>query len=512
MAEDSPGTEPGVLRADVVIVGSGLAGLVAARECARIGARVLVTSGLPPLVVDGESDESTPAPADAATDSATSATVVPPEADDLHAEEFAGDGAMAALVADLGLGDLMRAQTQDEWWLKSGADVMPAPQATLAGIPASPLATDVARVVGRRGALRAYLDRLRPILTIGRETNLGALVRGRLGSEVWQRLVAPIVAADLGDDPETVLVGAASPALNAAMTRQGSLSGGVTEILSAAPGTRSRAVLDAGLLPVTDALASRVRFLGGSLRPDLGVVAVDEITDSTAVDRWRVHLADGSQIEARAVILAVDRARARSLAGNLLGAAWRGWPESHRDEVTTLVVDAPELDGAPRGRGVVALSDRTSQVLHHLTARRAGTRHCLRLITRTFMPRTGEADEVQGEITPDDVHWPRPARVLDAAEAATACDRVAGILGIELQTDSVVSAISERRLHPPSPAAEGQWARIESFQVAVEAHPGIAVSGDWLSGTGLDAKVAHAEAAASGIRGVLVRSGFHPSL
>jgi hypothetical protein len=42
---------------------------------------------------------------------------------------------------------------------------------------------------------RAYLDRLRPPLTIGRERSLGALVRSRMGARLRDRLVAPSLSA-----------------------------------------------------------------------------------------------------------------------------------------------------------------------------------------------------------------------------------------------------------------------------------------------------------------------------
>ena len=61
---------------------------------------------------------------------------------------------------------------------RNGAvDAAPLPKTGMLGIPANPLGDDVRRIIGWSGALRAYLDRLMPILTIGRAHSLGKLVR-----------------------------------------------------------------------------------------------------------------------------------------------------------------------------------------------------------------------------------------------------------------------------------------------------------------------------------------------
>src|SRR5690606_30153615 len=88
----------------------------------------------------------------------------------------------------------------------------------------------VRRIIGWGGAWRAYLDRLRPPLTIGQQRNLGALVRGRMGERVVDRLVAPLTAGRHGLTPDEVDVEIAAPGLNSALTRTGSLAGAVAQV------------------------------------------------------------------------------------------------------------------------------------------------------------------------------------------------------------------------------------------------------------------------------------------
>src|SRR5690606_22652095 len=97
---------------------------------------------------------------------------------------------------------------------------------------ANPFADDVRRIIGWGGAWRAYVDRLRPPLTIGQERSLGALVTKRMGAKVRDLLVAPVTAGVYSADPDDVDTDVAAPGLNEALTRTGSLSGGVAQLLA----------------------------------------------------------------------------------------------------------------------------------------------------------------------------------------------------------------------------------------------------------------------------------------
>lgn len=109
----------------------------------------------------------------------------------------------------------------------------PVPEPSLWGIPTVPLARSCLDMLGTRGAFRAYLDRLKPVLTIGKASNFGKLVEVRLGDAVRETTVEPLVYERFGvtaNDAEVALV---EPGLNEALTRAGSLSGGALQQLEA---------------------------------------------------------------------------------------------------------------------------------------------------------------------------------------------------------------------------------------------------------------------------------------
>lgn len=105
----------------------------------------------------------------------------------------------------------------------------PQPEPHVWGVPAVPISTDAAGVLGTGGSLRAYLDRLKPVLTIGKVTNLGKLFDSRIGASASERLAAPLVYERFGVKPDHIDVAIAAPGLNESLTIAGSLSGAVTQ-------------------------------------------------------------------------------------------------------------------------------------------------------------------------------------------------------------------------------------------------------------------------------------------
>lgn len=107
----------------------------------------------------------------------------------------------------------------------------PVPEPSLWGIPAVPLARSCLDMLGTRGAFRAYLDRLKPVLTIGKASNFGKLVEVRLGDAVRETTVEPLVYERFGVAAHDAEVALVEPGLNEALTRAGSLSGGALQQL-----------------------------------------------------------------------------------------------------------------------------------------------------------------------------------------------------------------------------------------------------------------------------------------
>ena len=196
----------------VVVVGGGVGGLIAARECAKVGMRVTLLEGA----------------------DAVGGAIQRAELDgivlDAGAESYATRGGrVRALIDELGIAERIVAPAAGGAWLAGipGVGAAPLPVGGILGIPGNPFQEDVRRILGWSGVWRAYLDRVRPPLTIGHDHSLGRLVASRMGAKVRDRLVAPVTTGVYSASPEDVDVDVAAPGLNAALTRVGSLSGAV---------------------------------------------------------------------------------------------------------------------------------------------------------------------------------------------------------------------------------------------------------------------------------------------
>ncbi|WP_454116976.1 protoporphyrinogen/coproporphyrinogen oxidase [Microbacterium aurum] len=338
--------------AHVVVAGGGVAGLVAALECAKVGIRVTVIEASDRLGGSIRTEE------------------IDGLAVDLVADGFAlGAPALDTLIDELGLRDAVEPAAGDAIAVAVGSpDALRVARLPvgLAGIPANPWSDDARRIIGWRGAWRAYLDRLRPPLTIGREQSLGALVRTRMGVRVRDRLVAPLAFGRFGVDVDDVDADLAVPGLSTALTRAGSLAGAISQLLPDGPAP-SRATLRGGMGRLVDALAGRLADLEVEIRtgarvaglhrddvgwtvrienaaPDAAASAPDADSVAQASDPDATGAPDPDatptgQIIADVVIIATDGDAAASLlasAGISVAA-----PASRQRDVVTLVVDAP---------------------------------------------------------------------------------------------------------------------------------------------------------------------------
>ncbi|HIY66613.1 MAG TPA: FAD-dependent oxidoreductase [Candidatus Agrococcus pullicola] len=267
---------------DVAVLGGSLAGLVAARDLARRGYRVLVIE---------ESDAIGGSAAGLALgDFSVSA----------RAEGFVDEtGALRELGSELGLGTTtpMSATTA----IRLPGRTVPMPENTVFGIPGAPLAKDVVDVLGWSGALRAYGDRLRPVLKIGRYDELGSLVRGRMGRQVVDRMLEPVTRAVFGTHVDSLRVADALPELNGAITRSGSLSGAISML---------RADLDADDIYTTRDFDGGLHAFVNALVTDAedyhAIVRLGESVDLAARDDegWLLTLNRGAEIRAQAIVVA----------------------------------------------------------------------------------------------------------------------------------------------------------------------------------------------------------------
>ncbi|MDR6905645.1 oxygen-dependent protoporphyrinogen oxidase [Agromyces sp. 3263] len=501
--------------ADVVVVGAGVGGLVAALECARVGLRVTVlerraTIGgcVGRIELDGLTLDS-------------------------GAESFATrGGTVAELVEQLGLADEVVTPNPAGAWLvmpgaTGGIDAAPMPRTGVLGIPANPLGEDVRRIIGWRGAIRAYRDRVTPILKIGRAHSLGKLVRQRMGDAVADRLVTPISAGVYSADPDDLDLDVVAPGLNEAMTRAGSLSGGVGQLLEARKAGTAVLGLGGGMHRLVDALAVQLDRFGVEVVTGAEVTGLerrvaDGAADAAGAPGWRVQAllapvsgtasavaaaatpADSApaalQVDAPYVILAspADASRRLLEAASLGWADASAWPAAASVELVTLVLDAPALAAAPRGTGVlvaVGTPGVTAKALTHSTAKwpwlaeAAGAREVVRL----SYGRAGEPNPLDGRS--------------DAEVEALALADASALLGTPLDASMLRASGRSAWRDALSQATIGQRDRIRALEEVLAAEPGIEATGSWVAGTGLASVIPHAQEAARRIRHLAITPG-----
>ncbi len=328
----------------VVVVGAGVAGLVAARRLVLGGRDVTV------LEASGR-----------AGGQVARHTVGGLELD-AGAESFATRGGVVAdLAGRLGLADdIVRPVDSSAWLFRSDGTAMPLPATSLLGIPSVPLARDVIDAIGMRAALRASLDLVLPTVVGGTAASLGELVRRRMGRAVLEQLVAPVVRGVHSVDPDDLPVERANPGLRSALHRDGSLAHAVAGIRGDSPAGSQVAGIRGGVVRLVDRLLADLQRFGVEVRLDTtpSEVAPDHV------------IAGGARLDGEVLVAAPEARHGRSIS------------------LVTLVVDAPELDAAPRGTGMLVelgAPGVRARALTHLTAKwpwiaeQAGGLHALRL-------------------------------------------------------------------------------------------------------------------------------------
>lgn len=203
---------------DVLVIAADVAGLLAAIDCARIGLRVDVQLSPDPSTVSVFSNR---------------------------------DGVVASACNELQVAYEVSAPTEGEY--------------VVAGIPGNPFSTYVRSRMGWGGAWRIYLDRLKPVLTIGNESNFGRLVRQRLGEKMAEQLVQPAVAEFYQRNIDELLVDQVAPGLAQAMTRGGSLTTGVLELVAADPRVAQTVTPNGGADALRDAALTALSYWGATI-------------------------------------------------------------------------------------------------------------------------------------------------------------------------------------------------------------------------------------------------------
>lgn len=445
----------------VIVIGGGIAGLVAAFECAKVGMSVTLLEASSRLGGVVGSVDLDGVRADAVVDTFDGAA---PE--------------LAALLTELDLAERLVPVAQTVPWVGH----LRLPAEAMLGIPANSWDPAVRRIIGWRGVWRAYLDRLRPPLTIGHQRNLGALVRSRLGDRVCERMVAPITRARLGLEPEQVDAEIAAPGLVSALTRTGSLAGAVSAL---SPELPTRHTLTGGVALLASGLSERLALLEAEVRTDARVaeirrtaggwtVDVDEPADAAAGGDADADPA-AEEVEADLLVVAVDESAARRLLSMIIDGADAPVPAGA--DVVTLRVTMPDTDRSDVAPAPFSPVRRVADVTAMLPWLAAEVPEGERIVRVTSVA-VDEPDEA----------------VIAAAQAAASA-----ALGHELSSAHVLASVRTRAAWPPL-AQIGRRQHQSDLRRTVHGMPGLALTGGWISDGEIADVVADAVAEASRLR------------
>jgi oxygen-dependent protoporphyrinogen oxidase len=454
----------------VVVVGAGVAGLAAAHRLLERGARVTVLEAdrrlggkLRPGRLEGVRV-------------------------DLGAESMLARRPEAvALAREVGLADRLRPPATATASIWTRGALRPMPKGHVMGVPGS--ASALAGVLSDEGLARIERDTDLPPTEIGDDVAVGEYVAARLGREVVDRLVEPLLGGVYAGDAYRLSMRSAVPQLFQAARAHRSLTEAVRDLQAKAGANRQTGPVFMGLeggvgtLPL--AVADSVTARGGEI---LTATPATELR-RTADGGWRVT-AGGRVLHADAVIVAVPAPAAAGLlsAECPAAAAELRAVEYASMALVTLAYRRDEVS-LPDGSGflvppvdgrTIKASTFASQKWGWIAAENPDV-----VVVRTSVGRHGETEILQR----DDAHLVDVSR--RDLEAAT------GLAATPLRTE--VTRWTDGL--PQYPV--GHHARVARVREHVAALPGLAVCGAAYDGVGIPACVASAYAAVDQIGGDL---------
>ncbi|MEV8632522.1 protoporphyrinogen oxidase [Streptosporangium sp. NPDC051023] len=456
-------------RCHVVVVGGGIAGLAAAWYLGQGGENVRVT------VLDGARRIG----------------------GKLHASEVAGipvDAGAEAMLARrpegrelarmVGLGDELRHPGTTQAGILSRGTLRALPKGQVMGVPSDLAALARSGILSPGGLARVPLDQILPATLITTDVSVAAYIRARMGDEVVERLIEPMLGGVYAGRADRLSLDATMPKIAAAARSERSLLTAAREI-AAEPQKEAGPVFTTlrqgmGSLPAAVAAASGAEIRTG--------VTVREL--SRTETGWRLvtgPVPDPEVIEADAVILAVPApAASRLLAGEVPKAA----AELSRIEyasmaIVTLAYPRDAFPEPPTGSGYlvppvegrpVKAATFSSVKWPHLAEADPDL-----IVLRCSIGRLGEEMLLQRD---------------DAELAALAMAETAEVTGVQgLPRDSRVT-----RWGGSLPQYDvGHLDRVARIRAAVAPQPGLAVCGAAYDGLGIPACVSTARTAAARI-------------
>ncbi|HEY8981985.1 MAG TPA: protoporphyrinogen oxidase [Streptomyces sp.] len=453
----------------VVVIGAGIAGLAAAHRLLERGARVTVLDAADRVggkLLPGE----------------IAGVRVDLGAESMLARRPEG----TALAREVGLGDRLQppATATSSIWTRGA--LRPMPKGHVMGVPGT--AESLAGVLSEEGLARIERDADLPRTEVGDDVAVGEYVARRLGREVVDRLIEPLLGGVYAGDAYKISMRSAVPQLFQIAKSHTSLTEGVRELQAKMAANQQTGPVFTGVeggigtLPL--AVADAVRARGGEILT--GTPARELRRDA---EGWRVVAGD-RELRADAVVVAVPAPVAAGLlADESPGAAAELRAIEYASmALVTLAYRRADAE-LPAGSGfLVPPVDGRSIKASTFSSRKwswVADQDPDTLVLRTSLGRHGEAEILQrddADLTDLSRRDLREATGLDATPLETRVVR---------WTDGL----------PQYPV--GHHARVARIREHVAKLPGLAVCGAQYDGVGIPACIASANAAVDQLSGDL---------
>ena len=373
--------------------------------------------------------------------------------------------------------------------IRAGGANHPLPARTMLGIPSDVEAARVSGALSEAALARIAAEpSAAPLPPLADDVAVGVLVRDRLGNEVADRLVEPLLGGVYAGRADQLSLRATMPALSAALATGGSLveaARSVTDVGTRTPSDEPMFVsLSGGVGRLPPALAASGRF---AVRTSTTVRSLERTSDGFRLTYGAVPVAE--TVEVDAVVVATPAAKSALLLRGVApaAAAELAGIESASMAIVTLALGDVEL---PTGSGLlVAAHEGFGVKAVTLSSQKWPMRTEGRTVLRASLGRAGENQILQRA---------------DDELVELVRHELRSLIGV---SDEPIDSLVTRWGGGLPQYAVGHVDRIARVRASVDAVPGLAVCGAAFDGVGIPACIESGYAAADRLVASLVREG-----
>ena len=353
------------------------------------------------------------------------------------------------LCTELGLDSFLISPATSSAYVLVDGVLRKLPEGLVLGVPTKLLPLLRSRIVSPLAAIRAGFDRFLPDDWPGDDESVGGLIRRRMGDQIAERLVDPLIGSINAGDTDHLDAALAAPQLETAARRNRSLITGLKAQAKGSPNSQSPVFLgfENGMGQLVETLVNSVR--DADMRTNTPVTSITRDTDNLVVSTQQMS------IECDAVILATPAHQAAHLLATCQPAADRLSSIEHASvAMVTMGFKRSDvghsLDGSgmliPRGEGLLATAVSwgsskwphwadEEHVILRVSAGRAGDTRALALddneLVETLLTEVANILKIEGDL----VEW-RVSRWIDAfPQYAPGHDRLVAAIERDLRSD-----------------------------------------------------------------------------